>query len=33
MDPTIRHAREDLARRGLDLDLPPWGHHVFAVGA
>lgn len=22
---------DDLARRGLYLDLPPWGHHVFEV--
>jgi hypothetical protein len=22
----------DLLARGLYLDLPPWGHHVFTIG-
>jgi hypothetical protein len=24
---------DDLAERGLYLDVPPWGHHVFEVGS
>jgi glycosidase len=31
--PTARYERDgrDLAQRGLYLDVPPWGHHVFEV--
>ena len=33
MNPTTRYEREgdELARRGLYLDMPAWGHHVFEV--
>jgi hypothetical protein len=33
LDPAIRYEREgdDLARGGLYLDVPAWGHHVFEV--
>jgi hypothetical protein len=33
MDPTTVYERDgdDLARRGLYLDLPAWGYHVFEV--
>jgi hypothetical protein len=33
MNPTVKHERDggELARRGLYLDLPAWGHHVFEV--
>jgi hypothetical protein len=35
MNPSIGYEREgdDLARRGLYLDLPAWGYHVFEVTA
>jgi hypothetical protein len=35
MNPATRYERDggDLARRGLYLDLPAWGHHVFSVAA
>ena len=33
MNPTTRYERDgdELARRGLYLDMPAWGHHVFEV--
>ena len=33
MIPTVRYEREgsDVERRGLYLDMPPWGYHVFEV--
>jgi glycosidase len=33
LDPTVEYERDgrDLARRGLYLDVPAWGHHVFEV--
>jgi glycosidase len=33
VDPTVTYERQgdDLARRGLYLDVPAWGHHVFAL--
>jgi len=33
MNPTVKHERDggELARRGLYLDLPAWGRHVFEV--
>jgi hypothetical protein len=33
MNPTIRYERDGagLSRRGLYLDMPAWGHHVFEV--
>jgi hypothetical protein len=35
MAPTIEYERDgsDLARRGLYLDMPAWGYHVFDVAA
>jgi hypothetical protein len=35
MDPTTTYERDgnDLDRRGLYLDLPAWGYHVFEVTA
>ena len=35
LDPTTTDERDagDLARRGLYLDLPAWGYHVFGVTA
>ena len=33
LDPTIRYERDGdkLAHRGLYVDMPAWGHHVFEV--
>ena len=33
LNPTVKYERDGsaLAERGLYLDLPPWGHHVFEV--
>jgi hypothetical protein len=33
LNPTVHYERDggDLMRRGLYLDLPPWGHHVFEL--
>ncbi len=33
VNPTTRYERDgsDLARQGLYLDVPAWGHHVFEV--
>jgi Alpha amylase, catalytic domain len=33
LNPTIKYERDgdELARRGLYLDMPPWGRHVFEV--
>jgi glycosidase len=33
MSPSVRYERDgaDLGRRGLYLDMPPWGYHVFEV--
>lgn len=33
--PTVKYQRDgsDLTRRGLYLDMPAWGHHVFEVTA
>jgi hypothetical protein len=28
---TYDRAGDELVSKGLYLDLPPWGHHVFAV--
>jgi hypothetical protein len=35
MDPAVAYDRDggDLVTRGLYLDVPPWGHHVFAISA
>jgi hypothetical protein len=34
MAPSIEYGRDgtDVSRRGLYLDLPPWGYHIFEIG-